>query len=56
MLKEIKVVRNKLGLFNIVVNEEVVMEMVGEQDIAEAIQYVFSDPDGFIKEMLEEDL
>ena len=54
MLKEIKVVLNGQGFYDILVNGVEVAAMLVKEDIAEAIDGIIKDPYGFIADMLED--
>lgn len=56
MLHEIRVIRNEQGLYDLVVNREVIMSMLAPEDIAESVEYIMQDPDGFVEEMVGEDI
>lgn len=54
MLYEIKVLLNEQGLYDLLVNGEVVMSMLAKEDIAEGVEYIMQDPDGFAADMIPE--
>ena len=56
MLYEISIFRNAQGFYDLLVNGEVIMSMLAPEDIAEGVAYVMQDPDGFVEEMVGEDL
>lgn len=54
-IQEFKVVLNKQGYYDIMVNGETVSEMVEKQELAEAIEAVLKDEYGMVADMLQED-
>lgn len=54
MLREIKVVLNEQGFYDIMVNGIEVSAMLVKEDIPGAVEEIIEDPYGFIEEMMEE--
>lgn len=54
-IQEFKVVLNNQGFYDIMVNGEVVSEMIGKHELADAIEAVLKDEYGMVADMLEDD-
>lgn len=54
-IKDLKAVENKHGFYDIEVNGVTVGEMVARDELAHYIEWVLSDPNGWVKDMLAKD-
>lgn len=55
-IKDLKAVVNWQGFYDIQVNGVVVGEMVAKEELAEYIEWVLTDPEGMISDMITEEV
>lgn len=54
-IKDLKAVVNWQGFYDVEVNGVVVGEMIAKEELADYIEWVLTDPEGMVADMLQEE-
>lgn len=51
-LKKLEIIKNRHGFYDVFVNGETILEMLGEDEIAESVKWIMTEGMKFLEEVL----